>query len=195
MSNIGGSALVFATPVDIFTLVATDNTIVGCNDNGIAVIALDSPQPATITINNNTITDIGNASNGIAINQDFSTLNLTILNNEINRCEGTGIVSYAPTGIDSLTLNISGNTISNCQNLLSPNAASGLDIEQYTNLAGTVTNNTLSDNTGVAVVIGSALSSPTACLTLTGNHSSYRLSSDQSWRWTLQLKPLQCRYH
>ncbi len=171
MSNNGGSALVFATPVDNFTLVATDNTIIGLNDNAIAVISSGLTSNGTITINNNIITDIGNASNGIAVNQDFSTLNLTILDNEINRCEGTGIVSYAPTGIDFLTLNISGNTISNCENI-SSNAAPGLDIEQFTSLAGSVTNNTLSDNAGVAVFMGSTLSSPTACLTLTGNNSS-----------------------
>jgi len=171
MSNNGGSALVFATPVDNFTLVATDNTIVGANDNGIAVISSGHTSTGTITVNNNTITDIGNSSNGIAINQDFSTLSLTIQNNEINRCQGTGVISYAPTGIDSLALNISDNTISNCENM-SSNAAPGLDIEQYTTLAGSATNNMLSDNTGVAVVIGSTLSNPTACLTLTGNNSS-----------------------
>lgn len=171
MSDNGGSALVFATPVDNLTLVANDNTIVGSNDNGIATIASGSTLTGNITISNNTITDIGNASNGIAINQDFSTLNLTLLNNEISRCEGTGIISYAPTGIDSITLNISGNTISNCENM-SSNAAPGLDIEQFTNLVGSVTNNTLSNNTGIAIVIGSTLSTPTACLTLTGNNSS-----------------------
>ncbi|MES2121952.1 MAG: right-handed parallel beta-helix repeat-containing protein [Chlamydiota bacterium] len=171
MSNNGGSALVFATPVDIFTLVATNNTIVGVNDNGIAAISAGATSIGNITIKNNTITDIGNASNGIAINQDFSNLSLTVLNNEINRCEGTGIISYAPTGINSLTLNISGNVISNCQNL-SSNAASGLDIEQYTNFSGSITNNTLSGNTGVSVHIGSGLTSPTACLTLTGNNST-----------------------
>jgi hypothetical protein len=162
---------VFATPVDNFTLVATDNTIVGGNDNGIAIISTGLTSTGTITINNNIITDIGNASNGIAINQDFSTLSLTIQNNEIYRCEGTGILSYAPNGIDNLTLNVSGNTINNCQNM-SSNAAPGLDIEQFTSLMGSVTNNTLSDNTGVAVFIGSTLSSPTACLNLTGNNSS-----------------------
>lgn len=171
MSNNGGSALVLATPVDTFSLIATDNMIVGSNDNGISIISSGTTSTGNITINNNTITDIGNASNGIAINQDFSILNLTILNNEINRCQGTGIISYAPTGISSLVLNISGNTISNCENM-SSNAASGLDIEQYTSLAGSVTNNTLSDNTGVAIVIGSGLSTPTACLTLAGNNSS-----------------------
>jgi hypothetical protein len=171
MSNNGGSAFVLATPVDVLTLLATDNIITGCGDNGIAVISSGLTSTGNITINNNTITDIGNASNGIAISQDFSTLNLIILNNEINGCEGTGILSYAPDGIDSLTLKISGNTISNCQNM-SSNAASGLDIEQYSNLAGTVANNVLSNNTGLGVIIGSSLSNPTACLTLTGNNSS-----------------------
>lgn len=171
MSNNGGSGLVLATPGDSLTLLATDNAITGINNNGIAVINATYPSIGNITISNNTITDIGNTSNGIAINQDFSTLNLTILNNEIHRCEGTGILSYAPMGIDSLTLHVSGNTISNCQNL-SSNAASGLDIEQFTLLNGLVANNTLTDNTGTAIVIGSTLPSPSACLTLTGNASS-----------------------
>ncbi len=179
MSNNGGSGLVFATPVtDSFTLAATDNTITKSDDNAIAVISSGSTSNGTITINNNTITDIGNASNGIAINQDFLSLNLSILDNTINRCEGTGILSYAPSGIDNLKLNISGNTISNCENM-SSNAASGIDIEQYTSFVGSVTNNTLSDNTGVAVFIGSTLTSPSACLFLSGNNNSgdYNLSN------------------
>lgn len=171
MSDNGGSALVLATPVNNLTVLATDNTITGCADNGIAVIASGQTSVGNITISNNTITDIGNSSNGIAINQDFSTLNLSILSNEINRCEGTGIISYAPNGIDSLTLNISDNSIGNCQNL-SSNASPGIDIEQYTNLEGSVTNNTLSDNTGVGMFIGSSLPAPAACLTLTGNDSN-----------------------
>lgn len=178
VSDCEGSALVFATPVDVFTLVAKDNTIVGCHDNGIAVISSGLTSLGNITISNNVITDIGNASNGIAINQDFSNLTLAILNNEISRCEGTGIISYAPTGIGSLTLNILGNTISNCENM-SSNAAAGIDIEQYSSLLGSITNNTLSGNTGLGVVIGSTLPSPTACLTLTGNNndSDYLLTN------------------
>lgn len=177
MSNNGGSALVLATPVTTLTLLARDNTITGNNDNGIAVIGSGSTTTGTITINNNTITDIGNASNGIAVNQDFLSLNLTIEDNVINGCEGTGIISYATTGIDSLTLNISENTITNCENM-SSNAASGLSIEQYTNLAGSITNNTLSGNTGTSVAIGSIRPTPTACLNLTGNSSSNYLLSN-----------------
>ncbi len=171
VTSNGGSGLVLATPVDTLTLLVTDNIITECNDNAIAVIGSALTSTGNITIRNNTITDIGNASNGIAINQDFSTLNLTISDNKINRCEGTGIVSYAPTGIGSLNLDISDNTINSCQNL-SSNSAAGLDIEQYTNLEGSITDNTLLDNTGLAVMVGSNLPSPTVCLTLADNHSN-----------------------
>jgi hypothetical protein len=177
MLNNGGSALVLATPSENLTVLATDNSITHCNDNGIAVIGSGSTAAGNITISNNTITDIGNASNGIVVNQDFTALNLSISNNEINRCEGTGIISYAPTGIESLTLNVSGNTISNCQNL-SSNAAAGLDIEQYTNLEGSVINNTFADNTGVNLFIGSTLPTPTTCLNLSGNNSTDYLLSN-----------------
>ena len=170
MSGNGGSALVVATPADTLALFAANNIITGCGDNGIAVISSTPTLAGDIAIINNTITDIGNASNGIAINEDFFTLNLAILNNEISGCEGTGILSYAPTGTNAMIVNISGNTISGCENLAA-NAAAGLDIEQYTGLIGSITNNTLSGNTGLAVAIGSSLPSPSACLTLSGNSS------------------------
>ncbi|MDR3623627.1 MAG: right-handed parallel beta-helix repeat-containing protein [Chlamydiales bacterium] len=178
MSDNGGSGIVLATPTHMLTLLATNNTITGCHNNGIAVISSASTTTGTITINNNTITDIGNTSNGIAINQDFSNLDLTISNNEILRCEGTGVVSYAPTGIDTWNLQISDNIITDCENL-SSNAASGLDIEQFQNFEGSVTNNTFSGNAGTAVVVGSTLSAPVACLTLTDNNNSsdYLLSN------------------
>jgi len=168
MSDNGGSGLVLATPTDVLTFLATDNMITGCDDNGISVIGSGTTTNGNITINNNSITNIGNGSNGIAINQDFSVLSLTISDNSISECEGTGILSYAPTGIESLGLRISGNTISNCDNA-SFNAASGIDIEQYIDLEATIANNTLSGNTGTDVVIGSTLTAPTVCLSLTGN--------------------------
>jgi hypothetical protein len=188
MSNIGGSGIVVATPVDTLTLIATNNTMTGLDDNAIAVIASGLTTTGNVSINNNTITNIGNSSNGISLNQDFTTLNLTIQNNEINGCEGTGIISFAPDGVDSFTLNVSGNTISNCQNL-SSNAAPGLDIEQYTNLTGSVINNTLSGNTGTAVFIGSTLTNPTACLNFTGNSSSTDYSLSNPGSGTFNLSP------
>ena len=188
MSNNGGSAIVLAIPSDSLTLLATDNIIQGLNDNGIAVIANGLSTTGSVTINNNTVTNIAGSSNGIAINQDFSTLNLTLLNNVIDSCEGSGVLSYAPTGINSLRYNISDNTISNCQNL-SSNAAAGIDIEQYINSLGSITQNTLSGNTGLDVCVGSTLTSPTICLTLNENQSSNYLLSNPS-DGTFDLSPL-----
>ena len=179
MSNNIGSGLVLATPVDNLTLLITDNTLSQISDNAIAVIASGvSSLTGNITINNNTIRNVINSGNGIAINQNFSTLDLNILNNEISTCEGTGILMYPYSGNDALVLNIANNTINYCQNF-SSNAASGIDIEQYTHLVGTINNNTLSNNTDPAVNVGSALSTPTVCLTLTGNNNkqSYVLNN------------------
>lgn len=171
MTNNGGSGAVFATPVNTFTLEATDNTITGCNDNAIALISSGTTSKGTITLSNNTITDVGGMANAIAVNQDFTNLSLSILNNDIDRCEGSGIVSYASGGIDSIAIDISGNTINNCQNM-PINSASGISLDQYVNLTGSITNNTLLNNTDVSVSIGSSLASPSVCLTLSGNDSS-----------------------
>ncbi|HEY5234691.1 MAG TPA: inverse autotransporter beta domain-containing protein [Rhabdochlamydiaceae bacterium] len=176
MFDIEKSAIVLSTPVDNLTFIATDNLIEGCGDNGIGVIASGITSTGNVTISNNTITDIGsvlNPADGIAVDQDFTTLNLTLLNNQISRCEGTGILSFAPTGIDSLTLNISGNTISNCQNAMAGNAASGISIDNYLSLASTVANNTFSDDLSPSVAIGFFTSgNPNVCLTLTDNTSN-----------------------
>jgi hypothetical protein len=177
MSNNGGSGLVLATPVDHLMLLVAENTITNCNDNGIAVISSGLSTSGTITLRNNTITELGNSSSGIVINQDFTTLDLTISNNTVNGCDGTGILSYAPNGINSFVLNISENTISNCLNS-STNAASGLDIEQYTNLSGTIANNTLSNNFSSGFFIGSAAASPSVCLTMTGNNTNSDFTLD-----------------
>jgi hypothetical protein len=171
-SNNGGSALVMVTPVtESLAIVAINNTLTGLNDNGIAVIASGSTSLGSIQISNNLIENIGNTSNGIAINQDFSILNFTALNNQIDGCEGTGILSYAPTGIGSFSANISGNAIRNCENFAA-NAASGIDIEQYIHLQALLSNNVLSDNTSAAVALSSTLTAPTACVTLSGNQNS-----------------------
>lgn len=171
ISNNGGSGFVLATPTETLNFVASENTITQCNDNGIAIIGSGLTANGTVDISGNSITNIGNGSNGIAVNQDFTSLNLSITSNEISTCEGTGIISYAPTGITNLALTISDNTIIDCQNL-SSNAASGLDIEQYTHFEGDIISNTLSGNTGTAVYIGSTLPAPEACLNLSGNENS-----------------------
>lgn len=177
VSNGQGSGFTFASQVDNFTLIAKNNRLTNLLDNGISVIAAGTTSRGDITISHNLITDIENQSNGIAINQAFSNLNLSVQNNIISRCDGTGLLSYAPTGIDHLALNIFGNTISDCQNN-SSNAASGIDIEQYKHLEGTISHNTLSDNAGRALVIDSALSSPTVNLKFRGNRSTNYLLSN-----------------
>ncbi len=188
LSNIGGSAIVLATPSDTLTLVATSNTITQCGDNGIAVISSGNTTSGNITIANNTITNITNSSNGIAVNQDFTTLNLTLTDNVIDECEGTGVISYSPTGIDSFRLSASGNTISNCSNGGS-NAASAFDIEQFTDLAATVAQNHFSTNVAPALFIGSTLTAPTACLTLTGNENDGTYNLTNPGDGTFNLSP------
>jgi len=186
------SAFVFATPVDTFTLLAKDNTITRCLDNGIAVIASGSTSTGMITINNNIITDIGdvsNISNAMAFSQNFSALTLNIQDNEINRCEGSGILSF-PTLIDSLTLNISGNTISNCQNAMASNAGSGISMDNYSSLTSTVANNTFSSNVNPGVAIGTyTMGTPSVCLTLTGNQSDTDYSLTNPVAGTFHLSP------
>lgn len=187
MSNNGGSALVLATPVDTLTLLATDNVITGCIRDGISIISSTTTTTGTITIDNNTITEIGDisiASNGISIAQEFSNLDLTILNNEINGCAGSGILCFS-TEFTDMTANISDNVISNCQNDGGGNGASGISLDTYLTLVATVENNTLSDNTSPSVAVGFYTSGdPNVCLTLTGNSSNVDPSVDPSYSLT-----------
>ncbi len=171
MSGNSGSALVLATPVDTLTLLATDNIISELNNNGIAVIADGVSTTGNITINNNTITNIANTSNGIAIGQAFSNLDLTISNNVINGCDGSGILCFA-TEFTNITTNITDNALSNCQNN-GGNAASGISLDSYINLTSTVANNLLSDNVSPGVAVGFFTSgNPSVCLTLIDNSSN-----------------------
>jgi len=184
MSNNGNSGIVLATPVETLTLLATDNIITNCDNNGIAVIP-DSGVTitGTITINNNTITDIGNTANGIAVGKtglSFSNLNLTILNNEINGCDGSGILCFSDE-FATMAVEISGNVINNCQNN-GANASSGISLDQYQNLSGSITNNTLLDDVDPSVAIGvfSSIASPTVCLYLSGNNNDTEYNLDNS---------------
>lgn len=186
MSNNGGSAMALATPTGTLTLLVQNNTLTALSDNGISL-----PHPGTpttiltgnITINNNTITNIGNNSNGIAIARDFSTLNLTISNNTISDCAGSGVLCYgASPEFTNMSANITGNAISNCQNVGMGNAASGISLDTHVNLISTVANNTFSNNVAPSVTVGTLTGGdPAVCLTLTGNSSntdpSYSLSN------------------
>jgi hypothetical protein len=176
----GASGISLHTPVtNTLTFLATDNTLTGCGDNGIAVAAPSgTTTTGTLTISDNTFTNT--TIEGIVVNQSFTNLNWVVSNNEINTCGGSGIVSYASDpGISSLTVNISDNTITDCSNS-NADSASGISLAQYINLAGSITNNTLSGNLNPSVALGSDLMSPTVCLTLNGNDNTggeYSLSN------------------
>lgn len=165
-----GGGLVFANTATTFTLHATDNTILNGQDNGIAVIGTTIPT-ANVTISNNEISGARNASNAIALTHTGTDLNLTVNNNNLNDNEGTGILMYSSSGIENATINIENNIINNNLNL-SSNASGGVDLEQYTNLFATITNNTLSDNASSGLYVGSTLSTPFVDLTLSGNDST-----------------------
>jgi len=173
-----GSPFTLATPSANLTFNASNNTITSVHDNAIAVIAGGTTVVGTVILENNTISNVQDGGNAIVVAQDFSTLNLSVLNNQINECDGSGIIHYAPNGVDSLVLDITGNEISNCYNNYS-NAASGIDIEQYQNMSGFITNNTLVDNLDTTVLIGSSLTAPQTCLTFRGNNNTsyYQLSN------------------
>lgn len=179
MSNNSGSAIVLSTPVvDSLTLLATDNTISGIHNNAISVIATGTTTAGNITINNNTMrniaTDMGESENGISIAQGFTNLDLTILENIIDSCGGSGLNCYSnDSEFTNMSANISYNVISNCQNL-GANAASAISLDTYRNLnSSVIAHNTFSNNAGDTVAVGiNTEGDPAVCLTLVGNTSN-----------------------
>lgn len=170
INNNGVSGLAFANNSNTFRLNAYQNTITNGGDHAISTIGNSIPT-ANITIIGNQLTDNANYANGIALSHNGNTTNLEISNNNINNNDGSGIISYGYTGIiTNLNATISNNTINNNANAGS-NACGGIDIEQFANLAGSVTGNTLLGNTGAGLYVGSTDIAPTACLELSGNNS------------------------
>ena len=181
MTNNGDTALNFASTCPNFTLNATNNTISGLSDNGISTTGNTPFQTANITISNNTITNItGSSSSAINISQGGSTFNFTAEDNTINQCDISGIVFYSNNLFTNMTVNITGNSISNCTNNGSYNAASGISLDTFVNLSATIANNTFSIDAIAPVAIGYNTSpppNPTVCLTLTGNTTDIDLSN------------------
>lgn len=168
--NDNGGGLVFANPSAIFTLNATNNTITNGRDHGITTPGGITIAKASINIANNNISGNTNQASALAVSHEGTDLTFNVTNNNLSDNEGSGIIMYSSGTIENLAMNISGNTVSNNQNLGS-NASPGIDIEQYTNLSGNLTNNSFSNNAGSAVYIGSTVGSPAACLVMTGNSS------------------------
>lgn len=185
--------MAFSTPIDTLTLLVQNNTLTALSDNGISLPHPGIPTTiltGDITINNNTLTNIGNHSNGIAIARDFSTLNLTISNNTISDCAGSGVLCYgASPEFTNMSANITNNAISDCQNG-GGNAASGISLDTYVTLTSTIANNTFSNDVAPSVGVGiNTGGNPNVCLTLSGNSSdtdpSYTLNNPGSGAFNL----------
>jgi len=169
ISNNGGG-LGFDNPSNKFTLNATNNAIISNGNHGITTSGGIIIANATMNIANNNISGNTSQASAIAVSHDGTDLTFNVTNNTLSDNEGSGIIMYSAGTIENLAMNVSGNTVNNNQNLGS-NASPGIDIEQYTNLSGNLMNNSLSNNAGSAVYIGSTVGSPAACLVMTGNSS------------------------
>ena len=187
LMNNGGGGLVFANGCNTFTLTATNNIISGGGDHGITTGGDLAMATANITISNNQITGNTNFASAIALSHSGTDLDFTVTNNNLSQNDTSGIILFSSDTIENVAIQITNNTINNNQNLES-NAASGIDLEQYTNLSGTLSNNTLSDNASPDVFIGSTQSSASVCLDMTGNSSTsgYVLSNTSG---TFNLAP------
>lgn len=176
-----GPGISFGSNATNFTLYAANNTFSNLSDNGISTNSDPSSTPfqnANITITNNKISDITNNSSAINLAQGSSNINVTIENNLLTNCQGSGITCYAPySEFTNMTANITGNVISNCQNG-GGNSASGISLETYVNLNATIANNNLSNNLSPDVALGAfTTGNPNVCLSLTGNSSNTDLGS------------------
>jgi len=178
LANNGGGGFSFDIGSNNFTLNATNNSIMNGGDHGITTAGGITLSTASMTISNNTITGNTNFASGIALSHQGTNLNLAVINNNLSHNDTSGVSLYSSNIIDNVTVTIANNSITNNQNLGS-NAASGIDVEQYTHLTGTITNNTLTNNVDPGVYVGSTDTSPSVCLTMSGNNNdtSYTLSS------------------
>lgn len=179
ITNIGGSATVIGTPINTLTFLAESNTIAGVHDHAMT-IPETVIETAKITIDNNTISNVGSTQSGIAIAHEGTNLNLIITNNHITDCEGSGIVCYS-NEFTNMQTTITGNTISNCQNLGS-NLGSGISIARYVNFTGKIANNIFADNTnGPSLDMQTDRPSPSVCLNLTNN--TYNIPGDITYQF------------
>ncbi len=187
ITDNGGGGLIFTNPSTTFTLTATNNTISNGGDNGIAITGGIIVETANMTITGNQITGNTNFANGILLGHEGTNLNFSVMDNNMSNNDTSGIIIYSSNLIENMTVNIANNTMSNNQNLGS-NAAGGIDMEQFTNFAGTISNNTLLANVSGGLFINSTDPSSSACLTMTGNTSDtgYTLSNQGT---TFNLAP------
>lgn len=178
ITNNGGSGFSFATSATMFTFNARNNIISNGQDHGIITAGGFAINTANMIIEKNQITENGNFANGIALSHEGSTLNFQVADNIIRNNDSSGILIFSSNLLENMAVTISNNTISDNHNAGS-NGAGGIDLEQFTNFTGTISNNILLNNTSGGLFINSTNPSSSACLTLTGNTSDtgYLLSN------------------
>lgn len=178
ITNNSAGGFVFDNGCNTFSLNAENNIISQGGNHGIATSGSVTLTTADIRIAHNTITENTNSANAVALSHAGTNLNLVATNNNLSANDSSGIIVYPASFIQNIAVNIAHNTINNNQNLGS-NAAGGIDVEQFTNLSGIISNNSMSNNVGPDVYIGSNDTTPSACVSLSGNTSSngYTISS------------------
>ena len=187
-NNVGGG-FVFDNPSNTLTLIATNNVISNGGNHAISTSGNKTMGVVNMTFSNNQITDNTGFSNGVALSHEGTTLNLTLIDNTISNNAGSAVILYSSDTIENLVATLENNTISDNQNLDNLNAAPGIDLEQFTNMSGVITNNTFSNNEGYGVYVYSTETTPSACLNMNGNVSDtgYFLENDDG---VFKLAPL-----
>lgn len=166
-----GAGFIVNTSCNTLTLTAVNNTISAGRDHGIAVLSpiIDT---ATLALSDNRITVNTFGASGVAIAHAGTDLSISMINNDISRNDGSGMVIYSSGVIDNITTTIENNTINGNRNSGS-NAAAGVSLDTFTNLLGTFLNNTLLNNTGLALGVGVFSTSPqSTCLAMSGNNTN-----------------------
>lgn len=186
----GGSGFTFDNACTSFVLTAQNNTISNGANAGISTSNTIVIADANMTLANNQITgNTTSSASGVNIAHDGTNFTLNITDNNLSDNEGSGISVYPATGIENITANIANNTINDNQNG-NANAAGGIHLEQFTNLSATLTNNSLSNNdvSKPGVYINSAIGTPSACITMSGNSCDTGYTID-SGTGTFNLAP------
>ena len=174
----GGSGFSFGNNCNTLTLTADNNIITQGTDHGITINS-NFIGTANLRITNNQISYNTNFASAIALGHDGNNLNFIVTGNNLSNNATSGIILYPQNAIENVAIQIENNILSNNQNLES-NAAGGVDLEQYTNLSGSLANNFLVNNATADLYIGSTIPSALVCVNMIGNRSSngYILSND-----------------
>lgn len=178
-NSIGAGAFHFKLDADQCEIYASNNYASNNNGDGFFLESLSNGiTTANINIKNNQFINSSDSSlgNGVSINTNGQSCTLTILNNNLSNNSGSGIVVYnAINNVDNFTINIGSNLIINNQNFDNYNAGSGISLDGFDNLIGSISYNILASNqngTSLNNVIGyftgngASLPAPTGNLSL-----------------------------